>query len=144
MINDIKHLLMGLFAIYVSYLQCLFQSFECCIYSYYCCFWLCCMACRILVPQPRVEPAPPGVEVWHPNHWTTRAFPEHVKIGLFSYWVLRILCKLLLNMWFANMFSYSMTCLFNGMLKSTEILVASLSGFGIRIPWDHAVGKGRI
>ena len=45
---------------------------------------------------------------------------------------------------FANMFSYSMACLFNGMLKSAEILVSSLSGFGIRIPWDHAMGKGRI
>ena len=132
MINDIKHLLMGSFAIHVSYLQYLFKSFEYFTYYYYC-FWLCCVALRILVPQPRIEPAPPGVEVWHPNHWTIRAFPEHLKIGLFSYWVLRILCKSLSNMWFANMFSYSMACLFNGMLRNAEILVASLSGFGIRI-----------
>ena len=93
-INDIKHLLMGLFAIYVSYLKCLFKSFECFIYYYYYCFWLCCVARRLLDPQPRIEPVPPGVEVWHPNHWTTRAFPEHLKIGLFSYWVLRILSSL--------------------------------------------------
>ena len=84
-INDIKHLSMGLFAIYVSYLQCLFKSLEHFINYDYDCFCLCCMACRILVPQPRIEPAPPGVEVQHPNHWTTKEFPEYVKIGLFSY-----------------------------------------------------------
>ena len=85
MINDIKHLLMGLFAIYVSYLQCLFKSFEHFINYYYCCFFLCCMVCRILVPQPSIERAPPGVEVQHANHWNVKEFPEYIKIGLFSY-----------------------------------------------------------
>ena len=28
-------------------------------------------ACRILVPQPGIEPVPPAVEVQSPNHWTT-------------------------------------------------------------------------
>ena len=31
-------------------------------------------ACRILVPWPGIEPVPPAVEVWSPNHWTTREF----------------------------------------------------------------------
>ena len=26
--------------------------------------------CRILVPQPGVEPLPPAVEAWIPNHWS--------------------------------------------------------------------------
>ena len=32
------------------------------------------MACGILVPQPRIKPRPPAVEVQSPNHWTTREF----------------------------------------------------------------------
>ena len=32
-------------------------------------------ASRILVPQPRIEPVAPTVEVWSLNHWTTREAP---------------------------------------------------------------------
>ena len=32
------------------------------------------MACGILDPQPRTESVPSPVEVWNPNHWTTREF----------------------------------------------------------------------
>ena len=39
-------------------------------------FWLHLEACGILVPQPGIEPVFPAVEVWSPNHWTTREFPE--------------------------------------------------------------------
>ena len=37
---------------------------------------LCDMACRIVVPQLGIEPMPPAVEAWSPNHWTAREFPE--------------------------------------------------------------------
>ena len=30
---------------------------------------------RSLVPRPGMEPAPPAVEVWSPNHWTARGVP---------------------------------------------------------------------
>ena len=30
--------------------------------------------CGILVPQPENEPGQPGLEIWSPNHWTTREF----------------------------------------------------------------------
>ena len=30
------------------------------------------MACGILVPQLEIKPAPPALEAWAPNHWTTR------------------------------------------------------------------------
>ena len=33
------------------------------------------MACGILVPQPGIEPVPPAVESWSPNHWTARELP---------------------------------------------------------------------
>ena len=33
------------------------------------------MACRILVPWPGIELMPPAVEMWSPNHWTTKGFP---------------------------------------------------------------------
>ena len=33
------------------------------------------MACGILVPGPGIEPAPPALEAWSPNHWTTREVP---------------------------------------------------------------------
>ena len=35
-------------------------------------FWLCHMACGILVPGPGNKHMPPAVEVQNPNHWTTR------------------------------------------------------------------------
>ena len=44
-------------------------------------FWLCCVACRILVPQPGIEPRPPAVEVQGPNHWTTREVSPLLLIG---------------------------------------------------------------
>ena len=31
-----------------------------------------CAAYRILVPRPGIEPVPPTVEAWSPNHWTAR------------------------------------------------------------------------
>ena len=34
------------------------------------------MACKILVPQKGIKPAPPAVEAWSVNHWTTREVPE--------------------------------------------------------------------
>ena len=38
-------------------------------------FWLCHMACRILVPQPGTEPVPPAVEVQSLNHRAAREVP---------------------------------------------------------------------
>ena len=35
-------------------------------------FWLHCMACRILVAQPGIEPVHPAVEAWSLNHRTVR------------------------------------------------------------------------
>ena len=34
------------------------------------------MTCEILVPQPGIEPVPPAVQVWNPNHWTPREVPR--------------------------------------------------------------------
>ena len=38
-------------------------------------FWPRLAACGILVPGPGIEPAPPAVEAWRPNHWTAREVP---------------------------------------------------------------------
>ena len=38
--------------------------------------WLCHGACRILVPQPGIEPMPAAVEMRNLNHWTTRKVPQ--------------------------------------------------------------------
>ena len=35
-----------------------------------------CLPGKILVPQPRIEPAPLLVKAQSPNHWTTRDFPQ--------------------------------------------------------------------
>ena len=43
-------------------------------------FFFCHSACRILLPQPGVEPMHPALEVLSPNHWTAREFPKMVKI----------------------------------------------------------------
>ena len=37
-------------------------------------FWLCSTAYGILVPQLGIEPMPPAVEVYSPNHWIAREF----------------------------------------------------------------------
>ena len=42
--------------------------------------WLCCMACRILIPYPGIKPMPPEVEAWSLNHWPTREFPGAVSL----------------------------------------------------------------
>ena len=39
-------------------------------------FWLHRAAYGILVPPPRIEPAPSAVKAWSPNHWTARDVPE--------------------------------------------------------------------
>ena len=39
-------------------------------------FWPCHVACRILVLQPEIEPAPPELEAWSPNYWTAREIPQ--------------------------------------------------------------------
>ena len=38
-------------------------------------FFIICMACSILVPQPGIKPIPPAVETWSLNHWTAREIP---------------------------------------------------------------------
>ena len=38
-------------------------------------FWLHRVACRILVPQPGMEPVPPALGDWSLNHWTSREVP---------------------------------------------------------------------
>ena len=43
--------------------------------SFFFFFWPLGLACGILVPQPGIEPRPPAVEVWSPNHWTAREVP---------------------------------------------------------------------
>ena len=51
---------------------CLPSLFFYCILFY---FWLFQVACRILVPQPGIEPGVPAVRVPSPNHWTAGEFP---------------------------------------------------------------------
>ena len=41
-------------------------------------FWLCSVACQILVPWTGIKPVPPAVEAWSPNHWEARGFPVPV------------------------------------------------------------------
>ena len=39
------------------------------------------LACRILVPRLcGIEPVPPAVEAWNPNHWTARLFSNNVNV----------------------------------------------------------------
>ena len=45
-------------------------------------FFNCLAVCRILVPQPGIESGP--LQVWSPNHWTTREFPNYCFVLFFS------------------------------------------------------------
>ena len=44
--------------------------------------WLSHAACGILVPRLRIEPVPPAVEAWSPNHWTAREFSQILQLKL--------------------------------------------------------------
>ena len=46
--------------------------FQICFFIF---FWPRRAACRILVPQPGIEPAPSAVKAQSPHHWTARDFP---------------------------------------------------------------------
>ena len=49
------------------------NSSHCCFFKViYFIYWLHCVACGILVPQPKIEPVSPTLEVQRPSHWTTR------------------------------------------------------------------------
>ena len=48
-------------------------------------FWLYPTACRILVPWPGIEPAPPALEARSLNHWTTREVPYFIFWKIYPY-----------------------------------------------------------
>ena len=59
-------------------------------------FWLLCVACKISVPHPRIEPGPAAVKAWSPNHQTTREFlPDSFYLFIHSYKIFIWLCQLL-------------------------------------------------
>ena len=53
------------------YLQCIIRSSKFRVF-----FFGCTTACGSSVPQPRIEPVPPALEAWSPNHWTSREVPD--------------------------------------------------------------------
>ena len=48
-------------------------------------FWLCPMACGILVPQPWITPMPPTLEAQSLNHWTTWEVPGILSFKLYCF-----------------------------------------------------------
>ena len=56
-------------------------------FSYFFYFWLHHLVCGILVPQPRIKPVPPALEVCSLNHWTAKGSPKSspiLKLALLS------------------------------------------------------------
>ena len=51
--------------------------FVCLFFGFFLIFWPRHTACRILVPRPGIEPAPPAMKAQSLNHWTTREVPPH-------------------------------------------------------------------
>ena len=49
-------------------------------------FWLCCVACGILVPWPGIKPMPPTVESESLNHWIARDVLEIFEVLKTHYW----------------------------------------------------------
>ena len=60
----------------------LYWLFSLCSYFLFFCFifWPCCMACRILVPWPGVNPRPPALGAQRLNHWTAREAPVSLPV----------------------------------------------------------------
>ena len=50
-------------------------------YNFYFIIWQCHLVCGILVPQPRIEPATPAVDVQSPNDWITREAPKYPSLN---------------------------------------------------------------
>ena len=50
-------------------------------YNFYFIIWQCHLVCGILVPQPRIEPASPAVDVQSPNDWITREAPKYPSLN---------------------------------------------------------------
>ena len=53
----------------------------------FCFFWLCSVACGILVPWPGIRPVSPEMEMWNRNHWTTRIVPQQKPRQITQIWV---------------------------------------------------------
>ena len=51
-------------------------------------FFFGCTSSGVLVPQPGMEPVPPAVEAWRPNHWTAREVPPLYYFSLTHYCLL--------------------------------------------------------
>ena len=49
-------------------------------------YWPFQAACRILVPQPGMEPRPMAVKAGSPNHWAAREFPLKTVVLVYLYW----------------------------------------------------------
>ena len=50
------------------------------LYFYLFIFWPHGAACRILVPQPGIEPVPPAVEARSFNYWAAREVPQTLSL----------------------------------------------------------------
>ena len=51
-------------------------------------FWLSCVACGLIAPQPEIEPVPPALEAQSPNHCTAKNSPNFNFLNAFSVSVL--------------------------------------------------------
>ena len=49
-------------------------------------YWQCQAACRILAPQPGMEPRPMAVKAGSPNHWAAREFLLKAVVLVYIYW----------------------------------------------------------
>ena len=52
------------------------EVFRFSLFFFFFSFWLCLVACGILVPQPGIKSRVLAVKEWSPNHWTAREFPS--------------------------------------------------------------------
>ena len=82
MMYEIEHLLIRLFAIWVSslvrYLSSSFVHFLVRVFVFFfffLSFWPQGAACGILVPRPGIEPGHSSMRARSPNHWMAREFP---------------------------------------------------------------------
>ena len=49
--------------------------------TFYLLFWPLHVTCRIVVPQPGMEPGPPAVEVWRPSYQTRRQVLREINMS---------------------------------------------------------------
>ena len=95
-------------------------------------FWLCRMACGILVPWPGIEPVSAALEAWSLHHWTARKSYHSISTDVF--WIPLISTSVVNLSWLPHL----PPCAVNSSPVGNTL---PCRGWRLNIIWAHYGGK---